>query len=226
MSEIIFAGQTSVGKPLTPTEEGVLSNHVLDYLAWGNSFLYDLFAKNMNAIKAGVEVAKEKFNAQFKGLLAGDNEIGIQLIRPGQIMRTAATTEAANNTWSFSFAASGDYYVGYSTSNTTAANIDKEVLLLVLGVAFTQGTAPTVEELYWTIGQTTYPVSVIRAAWFADNKNQVRACRTHPMFLEPKQTVLVQSYSIAAATQELVLLGVAIGYGRFLRKTSYSSIAT
>ena len=171
-------------------------------------------------------VAKDKFDAPFTGMSAGDSEIGMQKIRPGQILRTTAASETPSNTWSFSFTADADYWIGYGSNNTTAVNIDKDVLLLCLAMGFTQGSQPVVEEVLIKVGGTEYPVMVVRDAWTADNKFKVRAVPIRPFILVPKATCLGQTYSIAAGTNELVMYGLAFGMGRFLRKQEYTSVST
>ena len=225
MSEIVFGGQKYTGKELNAEESAKLSRDVFDLLAYGNSFLNDLFRANAANIVGAAQVAKSKLDAPFAGIMAGDNEICVQLIRPGHLMRTTDTTETPANDWTFTVTADGDYLVGYSTNNTTAAHVDKDNVLLILGVQFTQGANPIIEELLIQIGQTTYPVFVIRSAWPADNVNRIRACRLPPLLVEPRQTILVQPYSILAGVQELVFVGLSFSLGRFARSASYSAVS-
>lgn len=223
---VYFAGKGYTGLELTDNEQALLQHHLFDFMSYGNSFLQDLFRTNLGSILAAAAVAKEKFQAEFAGLLASDNQIGVQLIRPGHIKRTADTTETCTNTWVTTFTAGDDYWIGYSTLNTTAINLDKEALVLPMGVMFTGGASPLVEEILVAVGETTYPSIVIRTAWAADNINRIQAARFHPILVEPKQTVLARVYTIGAGVNELVLLGLTFGYGRYLRKQTYSSVST
>lgn len=224
-TEVIFRGLKHVGSDLSTVEEKLLADELAKCLAAPDSFKAWLYKENMAAIKGGLEVAKNKLDAGFGGMAAGDAEIAMQDIRPGHILRTTGTTETPSNDWTFSFAADADYWIGYGTNNTTSINIDKELLLLALGVWFTQGANPVVEELLIKVGATDYPVEVIRDAWAADNPWGIRAMPIKPLLLVPKDTCLVQSYSIEAGTQELVLLGLAFGMGRLLRKQSFTSVS-
>ena len=79
------------------------------------------------------------------------------------------------------------------------------------------------EELYLQVGNITYPVIVVRHAWLADNPNRIRAARFHPILIEPRQAVLGQTRQTVAGTNELVLVGLAFGIGRYLRLQSYAS---
>ena len=223
---VVFRGASYVGEALTESEEALLKEELGSYMATPNSFKAWLYKTNYEKIKGALEVAKSKFESTFAGMAASDSMIAMQDIRPGHILRSTGATETPANDWTVSFTADGDYWVGYGTNNTTAINIDKELLLLLLGVWFTQGVQPVVEELLVQVGQTAYPVEVIRDAWVADNDWKIRAIPIKPLLLVPKDTCLIQSYSILAATQELVLVGVAFGMGRLLRQASYSSVST
>ena len=231
MPQVIFENETYTGKELSPDEEAILRKAVgVDrgggFLAAKGSFYDQLLRDNFDRVRASLMVAKERLDAPFTGLSASDSELGIQKIRPGHILRDAAATEDALNSWSFSFTTAGDYYVGYDASNTTAVNIDKEACLLVLGVMFTQGSQPVVEDLLIQVGSITYPIVPIRDAWAADNAFGVRGVPIRPIILVPKATTLWRTYSIAAGVNELVLLGVTFGFGRYLRTQIYTTIST
>lgn len=225
MPKVAFENEEYAARDLSADEENKLQNALGNWIASPGSFLEFLIKRNYDSIRGALGVAKDRWDAPFKGISAGDSEIGIQKTRPGHILRTTATTEAAANTWSFTFTSAGDYYVGRDTNNTTAVNIDKEACLLILGVMFTQGAAPVVEELRIGVGGTTYPVVVIRDAWTADNDFGVRGIPIRPILLVPKATSLWETYSIAGGVNELVLVGLTYGYGRYLRNASYGSIS-
>ena len=225
MARVIFENEGYNADPLTVDEQQVLQEQIAAYFAAPGSFYAWLLQTNFQKIVGALGVAKAYFKAPFTGMSAGDGEIGMQKIRSGHFRRTTATTEAADNDWSFAFTAGNDYWVGFSTNNTTAANIDKEACVLILGVMFTQTGVPVVEELYPQIGGVTYPVEVLRDAWTADNDFGVRGVPVRPKILVPKATVLWQTRETNAGTNELVALGVTFGMGRYTRQQSYGSIA-
>lgn len=218
-----FAGRQIEGETLTDEERSLLLSTVYNYLAGGNQFLLDTFRINEQSIIGAAMVAKDKFDAPIKGVLAGDSEVAVQLLRPGHILRTTSTTETPTNDWTVTLTADDDYWIGFGTTNTSAINVSQYLTLLLLGISFSQGSNPVLEELLVQVGNTTYPVIVVRQSWAADNPNRVRAVRFHPILAEPRQTVLAQTYSIAAGSQELVLLGLALGPGRYLRKQTYAA---
>lgn len=226
MVQVVWAGNSYNGEELSPAEASVLERDVFKNIAGGSSFLRSLFEDNREGIVGAAKIAKAYFKSPFAGMAASDGQFGVQQIRPGHIKRTTAATEAASNTWNFTFTSgAGADWLGYSSNNRTALNIDKELLMLVLGVAFSQGGAPLVEEIRWQVGDRTYPETVIRNAWLADTPSQIRAARTYPMLLLPKDTLLATVTAFQTGDNELVVLGLSFGMGRFLRNTSYSSIS-
>ena len=227
MAKVIFENEEFNGLDLAPEEETLLKKQLFGFIASHNSFLEDLFTDNYANIRAGLQVAKSELQAApFKGMFAGDSELAMQLIRPAYVTRTTDATETAANTWSFTFSAGNDYWLGFGTDNTTAINVDKRACLIPLAVAWTQGGLPTVEEVYVQLGGTSYPVNVIRHGWYADNLNRVRYARIRPQIWRPKSRPLVQVRVLSASVQELVLVGIAFVMGDLARAQAPTTIQT
>ena len=215
---------------LDNTEMNLLQRQVLNRngeISYGNTFLQDLFQDHAGLIHAACRVAKEMLgNIAYRGMMAGDNELGVSLIRPCMVKRTTGGTETPSGDWTFSFAAGSDYWLGFGTDNTTALNIDKRLLVVPMAVWWSQGGAPVVEELQFRVGQNVYPYQVIRHGWIADNQNRVRAARIRPMIWAPKDTVLSQVSSLVANDQEMVLVGLAFAKGDYLSTRLPTSVQT
>ena len=227
MSRVTFENEEFNGVDLTPAEEALLQKQLFGFLAGHSSFLEDLFKDSYPYIRAGLEVAKTELGgAPFRGMFGGDSELVMQLIRPAYVIRTTGATETADNTWSFTFTAGNDYWIGFGTDNTTAINIDKRACVVPLAVAWTQGGSPTVEELYVQLGGTAYPVNVVRHGWYADNINRVRYARIRPQIWRPKSRPLVQVRVLSASVQELVLVGIAFVMGDLARAQAPTTIQT
>lgn len=224
-TKVRFENEEYAGTSLTDAEIELLENQLRNYMAPKGSFFEQLILDNWGKIIGAAEVAKDKFKATFKGVGASDSEIALQKIRPGHILRTTGATEAPQNDWLFTFTADSDNWVGYGAANGTAINIDRELLLLCLGVVFTQPQQPVVEEIRVTVGNTVYPVEVIRDAFTADNKWRIRGTPLRPKLLVPKATTFWEVYSIAAGQNELVILGLAFGLGRLLRLREPSTVS-
>ena len=215
---------------LTAFEMDVLQRQVLDRkgeIAFGNGFLQDLYQDNAALIIEACKAAKHAFgDVAFKGLFAGDSQFGVTPIQPAHVLRTTDATETAVNDWTRTFTADGDYWIGYSTNNTTAINIDKRLLVLILGVAWSQGWAPIVEKIQFQIGNNIYPYQSVRHGWYSDNQHRIRAARLRPMILGPKDTVLAQIYSLVANDQEMELIGLSFAKGDLLRAQAPTTIQT
>jgi len=223
--KVVFENEEFNGMALEVAEEALLQKQLFGFIAPHSSFLEDLFRDNYANIVAGLQVAKSELSAApFRGMYAGDSELSMQLIRPGYVLRSTSATETPANDWTFTFTAGNDYWIGFDTNNQTAINVDKRACIIPLAVAWTQGGLPTVEEIYVQLGGTTYPVNVIRHAWLSDNPNQVRVARIRPQIWRPKSRPLVQVRSISAATQELVLVGVAFVMGDLARNQAPTAV--
>lgn len=218
LDRLRFEGTEYEVASLDPAEMAILKKHVMKYMSGESSLLTRLFEDNWDAIVAAAGVAKSELKRVFNGMYASDNEIGVQLIRPTHILRSTAATEAAVNDWTVTLTADGDYWIGFDTNNTTAINIDKRIgAILWLGVVFTQGGNPTVEELLPQLDGVNYPVQVIRHAWWADNTHDLRVARIRPIIAKAGSTLLVQTYSILAQQQEMVAVGLTFATGAYMR---------
>ncbi|MDP2952397.1 MAG: hypothetical protein Q8O76_03675, partial [Chloroflexota bacterium] len=117
-ARVEFAGKQIDGEELSADERSLLFSTIYDYLAPPASFLHDLFKLNEKSIIGAAMVAKDKFDAPIKGMLGGDNEVGVQLLRPGHILRDTTTAETPINSWDSDSIASGaftsgnDYFIG------------------------------------------------------------------------------------------------------------------
>lgn len=224
--EIKYQGGVDLAASLTREDRDLIDRDIFGTLAGQQGYLRRLFEQNRVEIQAALAVAKMKIAATFRGIEASSSELGVRLIRAGDIMRTTGTTEAPSNDWTFAFAAGSGNWLGFSATNGTDLNIDKRMLMLVLGVMFTQGTSPVVEDIQWKIGGQTFPMEVIRHAWVADNENRVRIASIRPKILSPKQTINVQARTTLAGTNELTVVGLTFGLGSFLNLIAPAAVQT
>ena len=227
---VAIEGNPYATQELTSVEMEILQRQVISRqgeVGYGNGFLQDLFQDNQNLIVDACKAAKHAFSgAAFKGLFAGDSQFGVSPILPNHVLRTTGATETNTNDWTRTFTADGDYWIGRDTDNTTAINIDKRLLVLVLGVAWSQPNAPTVEKIQFQIGNNIYPYQSVRHGWYRDNVHRMRAARLRPMIFAPKDTVLAQIYSLVAADQEMELLGLSFAKGDLLRAQAPTTVQT
>lgn len=225
--EVSYQGGRDNAAALSGEDRFLLERDVHGVIAAEAGYIRRLFERNRVEIEGALAVAKYKLQAPFRGISAGTSEIGVRVLRAADIMRTTGATETPNNDWTFAFATAGNNnWIGFGTSNGTAINIDKRLLVLVLAAMFTQGGAPIVEDMQWQIGGTTFPMEVVRHSWVADNDNRVRIAALRPKILGPKQTALVTTRTSFVGSNELVLLGLAFGLGNYLNLIAPASVQT
>jgi hypothetical protein len=231
MAETIMVqieGKTWPGTPLDSFEIGMLERQVISpqgEIAFGNTTLQALFMDNQALIKAACSVAKKaQGDVAYKGLWAGDTELGVSLILPEHVLRTTGATETPQLDWTFTFTADGDYWIGFGTDNDEAIHIDKRLLVLVLGIQWTQAWSPITEKANFQVGQNTYPYQSVRQGWMGDNLQHVRFQRLRPMIWAPRDTVLSQTYQIAAGVQEMQLVGLSFPLGNLMSQQAVTTV--
>lgn len=219
-------GGDLLGDTVTLDDKKILQRDLYEgILGKTSAFLRNLFEEHRVEIESTLAILKKATGSRFAGAFASDNEIAVQLIRAPYLMRTTGATETPTATWSFAFASGADNFIGYATDNATAINIDKRLALCILGVQFTGNVGSVVDEVLWTHGNVNFPSQVIRHAWTGDNDFGVRAVGLRPVIVGPKDTLLAAVHTIAAQTNELVVLGVAFAKGD-LARTAAASITT
>jgi len=172
------------------------------------------------------QIIKKAMGLTFDGYMAGSDKMGFREIKPCDIMRTTATTETPSDTWSFSFAADEDYWIGYGTDNSTAATIDKYIGMCIVGIA-NLSDSQVVEQVKFKVGNIEYPPIVLKPTLtLADTPDRIPVKRIPTIILKPRDTVLGKAYSSDAATNELVLIGVTYGKGNKLQNFTVSSVET
>lgn len=204
---------------------------------FGNSmYLHGLHARHrMMAILTALRIAKASIGSGgmvFKGIKAGPSELGWAWIRPGDIMRTTATTQTPSNVWDFSFTVTGTStakkaWVGYGTSNANAVTIDKNCLIVVLGL-IGYDPFPAVDEIQVKHGNTEYNHEVVKLALsLADNDVGVRLAPIHTRIFSPTNTVYIATRNNrTVANQQLAIFGITFGKGDFLMTDYRTAVST
>jgi len=170
------------------------------------------------------QIIKQSMGLSFDGYMAGSDKMGFRPIKPFDIMRTTDATETPADTWSFSFTADEDYWIGYGTNNANPATIDKYIGIVITGIANLSDNQ-VVEQVKFKVGNVEYPPVVLKPVLtMSDSPDRVPAMRIPTIILKPRDTVQATTYSSAAATNELVLLGVTYGKGSKLLPLSVSTV--
>lgn len=221
--------------PLSKEELTIFASEFDTY--FGNKmYLHGLHTRHrVMAILTALRIAKSAIgagNMVFKGIKASPSELGWQWIRPGHIMRTTGTTETASNVWDFDFTVTGTttahkVWIGYGTSFASKVNIDKNCLILMLGLASFSPMA-TIDEIHVEHGNVTYNPEVVKyGLQLADSDGRVPLTPVHTRIFGPTNQVRVYTRNDRTiADHQISVFGITFGEGNFLSTDYYSTIAT
>ena len=117
---------------------------------------FSIFLEDRDLYLYAAQIAKAQLNAGFGGAVPGGNEVGMQFIRPKTILGAnhwfqSITSAGWNNI--FGSAASP---IDLSTTSTTYGNPQNRVLLVFPKLG--DFTVPKVQEVWFHIGPTAYPI--------------------------------------------------------------------
>lgn len=160
----------------------------------------------------------------FTGFYAKPGEMGWRHIKPCDVMRSTAGTETPVDTWEFAFANNDDYWIGWNTNNTTKIDVDKNICVCAIGLA-TSSANFNVEQVKFTQNtQEQNPIQLKPLMAMADAIEGKRVMGMKTLFAKARALLLAQSYSFAANTCELMLVGVTYGDGKYLTDFTKTSV--
>ncbi len=180
-------------------------------------------------------------NARFKGFNPADNELGIQLIRPGHVGLATAIAGITYNNWIWGPGAAGGggaafpnaHAVGVSNWNnwigTLAAPFRMGGALGSAGLIYmalvSNDGAPITSEVRDQIGQRAdlNPVDVRRLAIF-DNENQTQVYPIPTGIVPPRIGLFKELNLDRSGETEIALGGFTVGLGRYLRWRTYDAL--
>lgn len=180
-------------------------------------------------VRMSIMVAKRMVGGTFKGIDGRGTEVVFGPIRPWHILRSAATAAetcsiawgaisgtggGAIAAWATGNTLSGgasDYWIGYSTNNTTPINIDKRLLMLVMGYS-SIGPDHVVESVQLTVDSTTYqPTTIDIPLSLAPSDYRVSYVAAKSQIISPRAQVLGTVATSAAQIDTLQVIGVSTG---------------
>jgi hypothetical protein len=172
------------------------------------------------------QVIKKAMGLTFDGYMAGSDKMGFRETKPCDIMRTSDATETPADTWSFSFSADEGNWIGYGTGYSNPVTIDKYIGICVVGV-MNLSDNQVVEQIKFKVGNVEFPPIILKpVVTVADMPDRVPAKRIPTVILKPRDTVFGKAYCSAAATNELVLIGVTYGKGSKLQPFHVTTVET
>jgi hypothetical protein len=195
-----------------------------------DSVIRHLFDDRKNMIEIGICAIKNYLNdVQFEGIYPSDGALGMALIRPMFVGDTTSTPDGKTS-WSESITTANtrQAWIGASTSDPFLVGGYSGNLaagwggLVLLGVGSLSLTQVINEIKLWNDRNERVPVN-IEDIVLGDNTNQV------PVYPIPTEIYLPGSSMYATlngvttgATEYFKLLGVAIGYGKLLKRNTFA----
>ena len=117
---------------------------------------FSLLLEDRDFYLYAAEIAKKQLNAGFGGAVPGDNEVGIQFIRPKTVLGANNWFQSITSAgWNNIFGSSASP-VDLSTTSATYGNPQNRVLLAFPKLG--DYTVPKVTEVWFHIGPTNYPI--------------------------------------------------------------------
>jgi len=117
---------------------------------------FSLLLEDRDFYLYAAQIAKKQLNAGFGGAVPGDNEVGMQFIRPKTVLGADHWFQSITSAgWNNIFGSSASP-VDLSTTSTTYGNPQNRVLLAFPKLG--DYTVPKVTEVWISIGPTNYPI--------------------------------------------------------------------
>lgn len=178
-------------------------------------------------------------NPRFKGFNPADNELGIQLIRPGHVGLAATIGPLTYNNWLWGPGAIGGGGVAFPNAHATGlAHWNNWIGTLaapyVVGGTFgdcgiiglsviSKAGSPLIDEVRYKSGDRAdlVPMDSRRLEIF-DNVNQSRVIPIPTFITPPRVGLFLEGYMDIAGDTEIALGGFTIGLGRYLHGRDYT----
>jgi len=211
VKEVAFVGGvfTYNAIPLTDAERKKLDAQLDNLFGFDDATIKDAIRKYYNQIVAFVEVMKNELsNPAFGGVTAADTQLGISLIAPQHLQLNGS----ARTNWSVSYNAD---WVTFASGT-----MDEDAGILIIGL-LSYSADPKLDAIKMQIGQKVFLPQVVSPIKVKDNRNQVAIWPLPATPITPKQTYTIELHSdewdaTNPPTDEIALLGVTVGLGRFL----------
>ncbi len=195
-----------------------------------DSVVRHLFDDRKDLIEIGICAIKNYLNdVPFEGMYPADGSLGMALIRPMFVGDTTATPDGKTS-WSetITTANTRQAWIGASTSDpflvggysgNQAAGWGGLVLLGVASLSLTQ----VINEIkFWNDRNERVPVNVEDIV-LGDNTNQIPVYPIPTEIYLPNSTMYATLNGVTTgATEYFKLVGVAVAYGKLLKRNTYS----
>ncbi len=178
-------------------------------------------------ILAGGMIAKKKIGGglSFGGYYANVGVLGWRHIKPIDVLRTTSTTETPYDSWSISYSAGNNNYIGYSTDRSTTINIDKNICVVPVAIGNKTVENQVIEQVKFKVGDNDFkPVMLDPMLHFIDSEFNMPVIPMKTMIFPPRGKIFAQARASASGTNQLVLVGVTFGDGGYLTDLTRTTV--
>lgn len=195
-----------------------------------DSVIRAIFKDRKDIIEIGIMAIKQALNdPTFEGIYPSDQGLGISLIRPMHVGDTTATPDGKTS-WSTTIAtantrqawigasAADPFIVGGYSGDLSAGWAG----LITIGVESLSLTQVINEIKFWNDRNERVPIN-LEDITLGDNTNQVSVFPIPTEIYLPKSSMFAQINGVTStATEYFKLMGLAVGYGRLLKRQTFA----
>jgi hypothetical protein len=207
---------------LDDTEQAIFDTQFETLIGCNSSVERELLEDRRAIIINGIRAIKFSLqNLAFRGINAGDQELGFGFIRPTHIKVSGSQLTKWGTSVTTSFAdwwSSGTSGVGYAMSANAG--------MIILGLKSLTVPQPYISEIQITVDRATLITLDVRSIGLFDNKNQVPIVPLPTVYALPRQTLYSQIVGDVAGTDYIMPIGFTIANGRFLKTAGAATFIT
>jgi hypothetical protein len=208
--------------PLDAIEMAYFDSQLQTLFGTVDSIERQLIMERRELILLAVRAVKQSISSHptFRGIYAGDTELGFSPIRPVHTKRGDGVG-AMRDTWDH--AVSAETWADWLASSTanTGYLLDKRMGQIILYLKSYVSPTPFASEVQFSIGRTKFLPYDFRSIRLGDNKHNVSLYPLPTMFVMPSTDELFADlFADVAGTENLALGGLSIGLGAFLKNTT------
>lgn len=208
--------------PLDQIEMAYFDSQIQTLFGTDDSVERQLIMDRRDLVLLAVRAVKQSISSKptFRGIYAGDTELGFSPIRPVHTKRGDGVG-AIRGTWDHAVTAeTWADWLASSTANTGYL-LDKRMGQIILYLKSYSSPIPYASEVQFKIGRTQFLPFDFRSIRLGDNKHNIGIHPLPTMFVMPSTDELFADlYADVTGTEILALGGLSIGLGAFLKNTA------
>lgn len=218
---------------LTPEENNVFDAQWQALFCPPWSFERQFINSRMAIVKAGVRAAKNSLDEKkFGGLNCANSELGMSMIRPGQVGLVNGGNPEADNVWKWKHdtrkirqSVGLENWIHAPNSPTTAFVVNDDSFFIPLYI-LEENCSPRIQLIKMTIGRENILFYDVCASRIRDYTSGINLIPLPTTFWAPEIDVLVALGFKMNGTTEPRLGGFCIAEGGFLNATNYRASTT